>query len=67
MCCTEASKDQEDLKLSLGIAESLLGHINESIREQEGHERLKMISQDLWVGQGYGLPTHSALIGLMGL
>jgi len=49
---TEPSKDQEDLELSLGVAESLLGHINESIREQEGRERLGTISQDLWVGQG---------------
>ena len=64
---TEESQDREDLELSLGVAESLLGHINESIREQEGRERLKTISQDLWVGQGYGVPTLLGLIGLMGL
>ncbi|KAF9650631.1 hypothetical protein BDM02DRAFT_1351141 [Thelephora ganbajun] len=49
---TEASQDRQDIELSLGVAESLLAHINESIREQEGYERLKTISQDLWVGQG---------------
>ena len=65
--CTEASKDREDLELSLGVAESLLAHINESIREQESYERLKTISQDLWVGNGYGPPTHPALVELIGL
>ena len=35
------------------MAEMVLGHINETIREQEGKERLKDISKDLWVGQGY--------------
>ena len=43
------------MEISLGIAESLLAHINETIREQEGRERLKTISRDLWIGQGYGL------------
>jgi len=49
---TEANQDRQDIELSLGVAESLLAHINESIRKQEGRERLKTISQDLWVGQG---------------
>lgn len=35
------------------LAESVLSHINETIRDQEGHERLKVISKDLWVGQGW--------------
>ena len=34
------------------MAEKVLEHINETIREQEGRERLKEISKDLWVGQG---------------
>lgn len=41
------------MEQALDIAESVLSHINETIRDQEGRERLKVISQDLWVGQGY--------------
>lgn len=35
------------------MAEQLLAHINETIRDQEGTETLKNISQHLWVGEGY--------------
>jgi len=34
------------------MAEKLLDHINETIRDQEGIETLKKISQHLWVGEG---------------
>jgi hypothetical protein len=34
------------------MAEKLLEHINETIRQQEGHETLKKISQNLWIGTG---------------
>jgi hypothetical protein len=37
---------------SLGLAEKILEEINETIREQEGKERLKELSQHLWIGQG---------------
>jgi hypothetical protein len=40
------------MEQALNIAETILNNINETIREQEGRERLKIISQDLWVGQG---------------
>lgn len=55
------------MEFSLGVAESLLAHINESIREQEGRERLKTVSQDLWVGQGCALLSCSAPLDLTGL
>ena len=35
------------------MAEKILDHINETIREQEGYETLKKLSQDLWIGKGY--------------
>ena len=35
------------------MAEKLLEHINETIREQESHETLKNISQNLWIGTGW--------------
>ena len=37
---------------ALDTAEKILNHINETIREQEGRERLRAISKDLWIGQG---------------
>ena len=35
------------------MAQTVLEHINETIRDQEGRERLREISKELWVGQGY--------------
>jgi hypothetical protein len=35
------------------MAEKLLEHINETIREQESYETLKNISQNLWIGTGW--------------
>jgi actin cytoskeleton-regulatory complex protein PAN1 len=34
------------------MAEKILNHINETIREQEGRERLRVISNNLWIGEG---------------
>jgi hypothetical protein len=48
---TEAEKSSIDN--ALHISEKLLDQINETIRDQEGRETLKTISQNLWVGQGY--------------
>lgn len=55
------------------MAEKILEHINEAIREQEGRERLKVISQDLWIGQGSVMqcvapssyPHHLYLVALI--
>ena len=52
---TEVSDDRKHIEQALDVAERILGHINETIREQEGRERLREISKDLWVGQGYVL------------
>ncbi|CCM04566.1 uncharacterized protein FIBRA_06747 [Fibroporia radiculosa] len=49
---TESTDDRHFIERSLEGAEKILDHINESIREVEGRERLKTISKDLWVGQG---------------
>jgi len=49
---TDTGHDRSEIEQALNIAEAVLNNINETIREQEGRERLKMISQDLWVGQG---------------
>ena len=50
---TEPGDDRGLTEQAQKMAERVLQHINETIREQEGKERLKEISQDLWVGQGY--------------
>ena len=50
---TEVAEDRKHIEQALDVAERILGHINETIREQEGQERLKEISKDLWIGQGY--------------
>lgn len=49
---TEAGDDRTQIEHSQQMAENVLAHINETIREQEGRERLKEVSKDLWVGQG---------------
>jgi hypothetical protein len=40
------------IERSIQSAERILDHINETIRDQEGRERLKDVSQHLWIGQG---------------
>ncbi|EIN07872.1 hypothetical protein PUNSTDRAFT_103983 [Punctularia strigosozonata HHB-11173 SS5] len=49
---TDSAQDQSDIESALQMAEGILTHINESIREQEGQETLRKISEHLWVGQG---------------
>lgn len=60
---TEAGEEQQAIKKSQDISEKLLDHINETIRDQEGREKLKQVSENLWIGQGYAvrLPSHYRL------
>ena len=60
---TEPDQDRELTERALHTAERILNTINEAIREQEGRDRLKTLSQDLWIGQGcvlsnLGLDIH---------
>ena len=50
---TEPSPDRDKIENSLIAAEVILAAINESIREQEGQERLAELSKELWLGQGH--------------
>jgi actin cytoskeleton-regulatory complex protein PAN1 len=50
---TDPSVDREKIENSLIAAETILEAINESIREQEGQERLAELSKELWVGHGH--------------
>jgi len=54
---TEPDQDRELTERALHTAERILDAINEAIREQEGRDRLKTLSQDLWIGQGCVPPT----------
>ncbi|KAI0312324.1 hypothetical protein OF83DRAFT_1146615 [Amylostereum chailletii] len=49
---TEPDEDRQMTEHALQTAEKILGNINEAIRTQEGRERLKHLSQDLWIGHG---------------
>lgn len=49
---TESGEDRVLIERALDMAEKVLSLINETIREQEDRERLKVISRDLWIGQG---------------
>ncbi|KAH8977407.1 hypothetical protein EDB86DRAFT_3237574 [Lactarius hatsudake] len=49
---TEPDEDRTLTEHALRTAERILGDINEAVREQEGRERLKVLSQYLWLGQG---------------
>jgi hypothetical protein len=49
---TQHGPDRKRIEMSLESSEILLEAINESIREQEGQERLKELSKNLWVGNG---------------
>lgn len=59
---TEPDQDKELIERALQTAERILNTINESIREQEGRDRLKTLSQDLWIGQGCVPPTLGLII-----
>jgi actin cytoskeleton-regulatory complex protein PAN1 len=55
---TEPDQDKGLMERGLHTAERILENINEAIREQEGRDRLKVLSQDLWIGQGRVSPTQ---------
>ncbi|KAG2348212.1 hypothetical protein BDR05DRAFT_903524 [Suillus weaverae] len=46
------AEERRNINAALDAAEKILEHVNETIREQEGRERLSEISKDLWIGQG---------------
>ena len=54
---TEPDEDRTLTEHALRTAERILGDINEAVREQEGRERLRELSQDLWLGQGCVPPS----------
>ncbi|VDB85180.1 unnamed protein product [Peniophora sp. CBMAI 1063] len=49
---TETDEDSKLTEHALRTSEKILGRINEEIRAQEGKDRLRELSQDLWIGNG---------------
>lgn len=47
---TEPDQDLISVQHALRTIEHIVGNINESIREAENYERLRVLSEDLWVG-----------------
>lgn len=47
---TEPDQDLKEIEKALYTAESIVANVNESVREAEGLERLRELSEDLWIG-----------------
>ncbi|ORY26048.1 hypothetical protein BCR39DRAFT_542389 [Naematelia encephala] len=47
---TEPDQDLHTLQESLHMVEGIVAQINESVRAAEGEERLRVLSEDLWIG-----------------
>jgi hypothetical protein len=40
----------KQIEHALMTAEGIVANVNESVRESEGLERLRVLSEDLWIG-----------------
>jgi hypothetical protein len=47
---TSPDQDLTQVQSALGEVEGITAGINESIRDAEGDERLRVLSEDLWIG-----------------
>jgi len=47
---TEPDQDLHSVTSALRTVEEIVGRINESVREAEGLDRLRVLSEDLWIG-----------------
>jgi hypothetical protein len=47
---TSSDQDFSSVQSSLNEAENITAAINESVRDAEGDERLRVLSEDLWIG-----------------
>lgn len=47
---TSPDQDFSAVQNALNEAENITAAINESIRDAEGDERLRLLSEDLWIG-----------------
>jgi hypothetical protein len=49
---TESMEDQRLVAEALEAVEAVLTSVNESVRKLENEERLRVLSEELWIGQG---------------
>ena len=49
---TESMEDQRLVAEALEAVEAVLTSVNESVRKVENEERLRILSEELWIGQG---------------
>jgi hypothetical protein len=47
---TEPDQDLHLVHRALGTVEGIVAGINEAVRLAEGEERLRVLSEDLWIG-----------------
>lgn len=47
---TTPDQDLADVQKALALTETTVARINEDVRDAEGRERLRVLSEDLWVG-----------------
>ena len=47
---TGEDQDFQSIQNALNETENIVSAINESVREAEGAERLRVLSEDLWIG-----------------
>ncbi len=60
---THTEPEKQQVEHAISNTERILDAINETIREADGFERLGILSQDLYVGQGQVIsanPSHQA-------
>ncbi|WRT65306.1 uncharacterized protein IL334_002249 [Kwoniella shivajii] len=62
---SEPNADLPHVQNALEMVERIVGQINESVRDAEGDERLKALSENLWIG-GEGRLDLTAPTALMG-
>jgi hypothetical protein len=47
---TSSDQDLQSVQHALAIVEGIVATINESVREAEDLDRLRVLSEDLWIG-----------------
>jgi hypothetical protein len=58
---TESMEDQRLVAEALEAVEAVLTSVNESVRKLENEERLRVLSEELWIGQGWARIEISSL------
>lgn len=63
---SDDAEDTKDVQTALASAESVVLDVNEAVRRAENMERLRVLSEDLWIG-GEGLVRRCSHLNRMDL